>query len=191
MVLPKDIKPEDVFHPTGVFFRNPTHKDIADRSEFQSQIVKAITGAQREIKSEVITYTEDTKPWVLPGFPKIREMDEVSAIGLCKVLMRYRPNIYKVHIKLGDYPTARPINNHKTQLLSSFEPRFHTEVGKTIAEILADRTMNVTEVIYTVNNTEPGNFKAVGEVYGGVSEEEYNDDSLFSPAILIEYFSNQ
>ena len=191
MVLPKHVKPEDVMHPTGVFFRNPTHTEEANRAKDQSQIVKAISGAQRERKKEIITYTEETKPWVLPGFAQLRELDEQQVLGLCRVLMRYRPNIFKVHIKLGDYKTARPANNHKTKLLDSFEPRFHTEVAEVIADILSDPTLNVSEIIYVVDSTEPGSFRAFGEVYGHVSEEEYEDESLFQPAVLIEYFSNQ
>lgn len=191
MVLPKHVKPEDVMHPTGVFFRNPTHTEEANRAKDQSQIVKAILGAKRERKKEILTYTEDTKPWVLPGFANIKELDEQGLSGLCRVLMRYRPNIWKVHIKLGNYPSARSIDNHKTKLLDSYEPRFHTEVAEVIAKILSDKTLNVSEIIYVVNNTEPGNFRAYGEVFGYVSDEEYEDESLFEPAVLVEYFSNQ
>jgi len=190
MVLPKHVKPEDVMHPTGVFFRNPTHTEEANRAADQSEIVKAISGANRERISEVLSFTEESKPWTLPGFMKIREMDKQAAEGLCKSLMRYRPNIFKVHIKLGEYGDAQRLDNHKTRQLSSFKARFHTDVAETLAEILSDPVMNVTEIIYTVQNADPGNFRATGEVFGMVADEDYANDELFKPGILIEYFSN-
>ena len=190
MVLPKDVKPEDVMHPTGVFFRNPTHTEEADNAADQSEIVKAISGAGRERITEVITYTEESKPWILPGFTKVREMNEEQAEGLFKSLMRYRPNIFKVHIKLGEYKDTQPISTSKTRNLSSFKQRFHTDVAKKIAEIIVDPSLNVTEIIYTVHNSDPGSFRATGEVFGMISDEDYANDELFSPGILVEYFSN-
>jgi len=190
MVLPKNVKPEDVMHPTGVFFRNPTHTEEANMADDQSEIVEAIKGAKRERVTETLTYTEEDKPWVLPGFAFVKDMDEQGIEGLCKVLMRYRPNIFKVHISLGNYPNAQQINNHKTKNLTSFKPRFHTDVAKKMAEILSDRTMNVTEIIYTVHSADPGNFRAIGEVFGMVSDEDYKNPELDSPAVRIEYFTN-
>ena len=190
MVLPKDVNPDDVMHPTGVFFRNPTHMEEANNADDQSQIVKAISGAKREQLTEILSYEEETKPWILPGVAVIREMDQAATEQLCRSIMRFRPNIFKIHIKLGDYPNVKPIETQKTRNLTSFEPRFHTDVALKMAEILSDRTLNVTEVIYTVHSAEPGNFRAIGEVFGYVSDEDYEDDECFSPAVLIKYFSN-
>jgi len=190
-MLPKDVKPEDVLHPTGVFFRNPTHTEEADNAKDQSQIVKAIIGAQRERATQVITYTEESKPWILPGFPVIQELEQAEIKQLCRSLMRFRPNIFKVHIKFGDYATSQRVDTNKTRNLSSFEPRFHTEVAEKMAEILADKTLRVTEIVYTVHSAEPGQFRAVGEVFGLVSDKEWENKKLFQPAILIEYFSNR
>jgi len=190
MVLPKDVKPEDVMHPTGVFFRNPTHMEEADMAQSQNQIVKALTAAKREQITEVLSFTEESKPWTLPGFVNIREMDELQCEQLCRTMMRYRPNIFKVHIKLGNYVNAKPIKTLKTRNLSSLEPRFHTEVAKKMSDVLSDRSLNVTEIIYTVHSAEPGNFRAVSEVFGMVDDEDYENDELFTPGILIEYYSN-
>jgi len=190
MVLPKNVNPEDVMHPTGVYFRNPTHMEEADNADVQSQIVKAIVGAKREHKTEVLTYKEDAKPWVLPGIAHIREMDQPAVEQLCKSLMRFRPNIFKIHIKLGEFPETKMVETPKTRNLSSFEPRFHTDVAKKLSEILSDRTLNVTEIIYTVHSAEAGNFRATGEVFGYVDDEDYESDEFFDPAVLIEYFSN-
>jgi len=115
MVLPKDVKPEDVMHPTGVFYRNPTHKEEADNAMDQSQIVRAIIGAGRERLNMVLTYTEDSKPWILPGFAEVRTLDHPSLVELCKSLMRFRPNVFKIHIKLGDYKGSKPINTNRTR----------------------------------------------------------------------------
>jgi len=191
MKLPGNVKPEDVMHPTGVFFRNPTHVDEANDAADQSQIVKAIKGAKRERATQVLKYDEESKPWVLPGFSKVKDLNEVEMAGLLKSLMRYRPNIFKVHIKLGEYPSARQIINHKTKKIDSYEPRFYTEVGERIADVLADKTLNVTEIIYTVHNSDIGAFSASAEVFGFAEDSEYEDEDLFTPAVLVEYFSNQ
>jgi hypothetical protein len=190
MVLPKNVKPEDVFHPTGVFFRNPTHTEEADNARDQSQIVKSLTGAKRDRITETLSYEEDDKPWVLPGFKFIRTMKEEDIKELCKNLMRFRPNIFKVHIKLGEYQKAKRIETSKTRNLSSFEPRFPSEVAEKMAEVLSDRNLNVTEIIYTVTNADAGSFQAIAEVYGMVSDEDYENDKLFNPGVLVQYFSN-
>ena len=189
MVLPKNVKPEDVIGPTGIYYRNPTHVEAAEMADDQSDIVKAILGSGRERKIDTFEYTEETKPWILPGFAFIREMDEKSILELCKTLMRFKPNIYKVHLKLGDYPSARTVNNTKTVKLDSFKPRFHTEVAEKMAEILSDQTMNVVEILYVVHNVEPGHFRASGTVYV-TTEKEYKNNELFKPTLAIEYFPN-
>lgn len=191
MVLPKNVKAEEVLHPTGVFYRNPTHKEEADNAIDQSQIVKAIIGANRQPHTETLTYTEDSKPWIFPGFAEINTMDLVDTKQLCKNLMRFRPNIYKVHIKLGNYKSTRSIDTAKTRALSSFEPRFHTDVAEKIAEVLADKSLRVTEIIYTVHSAEPGQFQAIGEVFGMVSDEEWKNKELFQPEVHLKYFSNR
>jgi len=190
-MLPENVKPEEVMHPTGVFFRNPTHKEIADESSDQSQIVKAIKEARRDVLSQTITYTEEDKPWVLPGFAKIREMSEEEIEKFFKTLMRFRPNIFKIHLKLGNYPNTREINTAKTRFLNASEPRFHTEVATRLADIMADRSLKITEIIYTVQNTDPGRFQATGQVFGMVSDEDYANDAYFMPGIKIDYFPKQ
>jgi hypothetical protein len=127
---------------------------------------------------------------VLGGFTKIREMGPESIEKLMKSLMRFRPNIFKVHIKLGSYPNARRIDNSKTRMIGATKPRFHTEVGEEIGKCLSDPQMLVTDLLYVVHNSEAGSFYSTGEVWGVPTQEEYLNDELFEPTVEIEYFPN-
>lgn len=175
---------------SGLYARNPTHQEIAERSDDQNEIVKAVRNIGNGVKRMRVTYTYDdidkTNPPPLSGITQIRSMEEEAAVNFCKNLMRSRPNIFKVKISLGDYPSARRIDNGRTRLLDSNKPRFHTELGELIGEIISDKRMLVTEIIYTVNNNESGYFNATGEVYG-TTVEEYEDDKLFCPTINFEF----
>jgi len=190
MPLPKNVKPEDVMHPDGTFYRNPTHIEEAIGAADQSQLVKAISGAKSQKNEIILRYTEDNKPWDLPGFAKFRELSEEEILGLCKSLMRYRQNIFRIHIQFGRTTNAKKLNNTKVRLLSSSEPRFHTEVAGRIADILSDQSIYVCDLIYEVQNADSGNFSAVGEVYYIDSKEEWESDEFFQPAVSIDYFQN-
>jgi hypothetical protein len=184
----------EVINPSnGLFGVNPTHQEIAKESADQSEIVKAITNSGSGVSRMRVTYNykdlDATDPLPLSGILKIREMSVEQAQRFCKTLMRSRPNIFKVEIKLGDYPSARRIDNFKTRTLDSDKPRFHTELGEKIGDILADKSMFVTHLVYTVNNAEVGNFSATAEVYG-TNTEEYEKDELFNPVISFEFIKH-
>jgi hypothetical protein len=191
MQLPEGVKPEDVMHPTGLYYKNPTHTKEAERASDQSEIVKSILGAKRQKVYEKITFLDKrASEIVLPGFLKIKDMSSESVEKLMKVLMRYRPNIFKVVIDLGDYPGAHRIDNTKTRSIGATKPRFHTEVAEEIANVISDPAMMVVRIVYTVHNAEPGSFYATGEVYGAASKEDYDNMALFNPSVELEYFQN-
>lgn len=190
-ILPAGVKPEEVMHPTGVLYKNPTHIREAEKASNQSDIVKAILGAKRQRITEKLEYKgkPDTQ-LVLPGIKMIRELGPEATEKLMKSLMRYRPNIFKVVISLGTYPSARKIENGKTRSVGATKARFHTEVAEEMAACLSDPSMLVTHLVYTVHNSDPGTFYATGEVYGVPTQEEYLNEEFFEPTVEIEYFPN-
>ena len=185
----ENFNPNSVRNPSsGLLGRNPTHIDLASYAEDQSDIVKAIkdTGVKRMQITYEYADIDPTNPPPLMGITKIRTMSTESAQKFCKNLMRARPNIFKLHIKLGDYPKAKRINDGKVRVLSSNRPRFHTEIGEKLGDIISDPNLRVTEVLYVVHNADPGYFNATAEVYG-TTDEEYADDKLFKPIISFEF----
>ena len=172
---------------TGLFARNPSHVRFAEESRDQQELVRKIRGQKSKIGRIEYLYddidTQDPPP--LWGVTKIREMDEDSVVNFCKTLMRAKPNIIKLHLVLGNYTNKKRVLNNRTALLDANEPRFHTEVALKLAGVLNDASENVIEVIYTVNPSE-GNFTALAEVYS-VSDEDYENEELFSPGIMLEY----
>ena len=187
--MPENFDPNAVINPSsGLISRNTTHQELASYAETQSDIVKAIknTGVKRMRITHEYSNVDMINPPPLMGITKIREMSIESAQKFCKSLMRSRPNIFKVHIKLGDYPSATRLGGPKVQVLNSNRPRFHTEIGEKIGDLLSDKTLRTTEITYTVNNADPGYFSAIAEVLG-TTEEEYKDDKLFKPIISFEF----
>jgi len=181
--------PDAVRNPSsGLFGRNPTHIEIAETAKDQSAIAKAIkdTGVKEMTLVHEYENLDKSAPPPFAGILKIRDMKEDDAVELCKNLARSRANIFNIVIKLGDYPEKQQLNNKKVQLLSSKEPRFHTEVGLRLGEILSDPTMNAVEIHYMVHNAESGAYNATAIVYG-VSEEAYKDDKYFKPTIGLKY----
>jgi hypothetical protein len=187
--MPDEFNPDAVRNPSsGLLARNPTHIQEAKDADDQSDIVNAIkqSGVKRMRIRHDYTDVDKSNPPPLVGVLKIRDMTEEAAVNFCKNLMRSRPNIFTVHIKLGDYPNARRLDNSKTRMLNANKARFNTEVGAKMGEILADRNMNVTELKYIVSSAEPGRFDATSEVYG-TTQEEYFDDEHFKPVIEFEF----
>jgi len=181
--------PDAIINPSsGLYARNPSHITEATYAETQSDIVNAIK--ESGVKRMTIRYdysdVDMKDPLPLMGILKVREMTVESAENFCKNLMRSRPNIFKVDIKLGNHPNARRIDNVKTRLLNSHRARFHTEIGEKMGQVLADKTLHVTEIRYVVYNADTGYFNAAAEVYG-TSAEEYENDDYFSPTINFEY----
>ena len=186
-----EFDPNSARNPSsGLYGRNPTEfrREVAEYAEDQSDIVKAIrdSGVKRMRISLDYSDIDKANPPPLSGILGVREMTPEQAQQFGRALMRARPNIFKVDISLGNYPSARPIQNGKTRMLSSHKPRFHTELGDKIGEVLADSHLNVTRILYTVHNAEPGHFNATAEVYG-TTAEEYEDDQLFKPTLTYEY----
>jgi len=187
----KEFDQDAVINPSsGIYARNPTRVELTNRAEDQDEIVKAIKGARRTKQTVRLTYEDKKQPPALPGVIHLRKMEEPAIIRLCQSLMRMKPNIFKIHIKLGNYENQQAVHNGKTRDLGANKQRFYTEIGSIMGSILADRTLNVTELVYTVHDVNPGLFNASGEVYGGVSDEDYDNDKLFDPIIEIVYFPN-
>jgi hypothetical protein len=189
--MTKEFDPNAVRNPSsGLFGRNPTHQEVAEYAKDQSSIVKAINASGKGVQRMRVTYDyydmDPASPPPMAGITDIRSMSLERAQQYCKTLMRSRPNIFRMEIKLGDYPSQRRVDNIRTRMLNSDEPRFHTELGDKIGEILADKTMLVTHLVYTVHNAEPGSFHATGEVFG-TTEAEYFDDENFKPSINFEF----
>lgn len=188
--LPDDVKAEDVIHPrTGLFFRNPSNTNIRDRAHDQSQIVRNLTEAKRKREQEIFSYMPNEGPYTLPGVLKIRTLEVQDLQQLFKSMMRIRPNILKIHIKLGIYPSQRPINHPKVTQIGSTEARYSTEIANDFAEVFSDKRLMITELIYTVQSAELGNFMSTCEAFG-TTEQEYNDDKLFNPGVMVEYYKN-
>jgi hypothetical protein len=179
--------PEQTINPkTGLYSRNPTRLEITASAENQQEIVDAVVGIKSRVGRFAYQYgdIDKTDPPPLSGVLKIKEMTEDQLKGFFKSLMRFKPNIIKMHINLGNFANKKRVNNTKTNLLSSNKPRFHTEVAEKLADVFSD-THNVVEVLYTVALT-PNSLVASAEVYS-VSDEDYNNAELFSPAIGIEH----
>ena len=187
--MTQDHDPDAIINPSsGLYARNPSHITEAKYAEDQSEIVKAIhkSGVKRMTVLYDYSVIDMKAPLPLMGILKIRDMPVESAIRFCQSLMRSRPNIFKVHIKLGNHPSKQRIDNSKTRLLNSSKARFNTEVGEKMGELLADRSLRITEIKYAVHNADAGLFNSTVEAYG-VTEAEYLDDALFSPIIEFEF----
>ncbi len=187
--MTEEFNPDSVKNPSsGLYGRNPTHRELAYHAEDQSDIVKAIkeSGVRRIQVSYDYADMDPSNPPPMMGIVEIRTMTTEQAQKFCRTLMRSRPNIFKVHIKLGDYPNAKRLDSGKIRMLNSNKPRFHTELGDKIGDILADKALLVTELVYIVHNADPGYFNATGEVYG-TTEEEYVDSENFKPTINFEF----
>ena len=187
--LPEGVKAEDVIHPTGIFSRNPTDLETRNRATDQSDIVKELTLSGRGKIVEVFEYLPQDIPHTLPGVLKIRTMVEEDMKNFFKSVMRIRPNIFKLHIKLGEHTNLRPSYDRKVTNIASQAPRWATEIGLDMAQLFLDKRLNVVEMIYTIQNAAVGTFSSTCEVFT-TTDEEYNDDKLFNPGIIIEYYQN-
>lgn len=183
------INPDASHNPSsGMLVRNPTHVEVAADAENQREIVNAIREAKVKWQKAVYDYSDKGRIPGLPGMLKIREMDEPNMLGFCMTLMRAKPSITGIKLKLGEYDGARDYAGPKVGKLRSHKPRNPTEIAEALATLLADRSLNVVEVEYKVNSSTPGAFEAVAFAKI-VSEEEYQNDENFSPYLEIEYYS--
>ena len=184
-----EIDPNAVINPsTGIYARNPTRVSITAQQDSQQEIVSAVKGAKQRTDTVIYDYANIDKadPPPLSGVLSIRDMDQKRLEGFFKSLMRSKPNIIKLHLKLGEYTNKRRVTNQRAGMLNSSKQRFHTEVAKLMADLFSDHTENIIEVLYTVNNADPAYFSATAEVYS-VSKDDYENDEIFAPAIGVEY----
>lgn len=154
----------------------------------QSEIVRAIKGANRKQRKETFSY-EDTSSVKMPGFKHIRNLNPEQVQKLISTLMKYRPNIYKIYINLGNYDKSE-LSNNKLRKIGSGIQRAIGEIAIDIADLLSDRRANVVEFLYEVTDPSTSSFNIRAQAYG-TSEEQYLDDSRFNPIVKIEYFSNE
>ena len=186
-VNPKDLDPDAKYNPSsGMLVRNPSHEDIATRADDQRGIVSAIRESKANWQKAVYDYSDPSRIPGLPGMLKLRELDEKNMLGFCLTLMRAKPNITGISLKLGDYEGTTEVRGTKITNLHSRVPRNPSEIAEDLAILLSAE--NVVEFNYKVNNAVPGDFDAVASAKV-VSDEVYKDDSLFKPYLEIEYFS--
>lgn len=191
MKLPNDLKYEQIMNDDQVMYRNPSHFFEAEGASDQAAIVKKLQAENRDTGEVVFEYTEASKPWKFPGFTKIRELNPDDIAGMLKTLMKFKINIIQVHIRLGHYPKAKQLRSAKLSACAAGEPRHPTDTAKVLADVLADRTHRVVELKYVVDSATPGQYRAYAEALYVETDEEYNDNECFNPAIGIRYFVNQ
>ena len=168
---------------SGLMSRNPSHVFEADKAQFQSDIVKQMkkSGIGRD---QIIWDYGEEKLHPMSGILKIREMDEEDTVKFGMTLFRTKPNIFKIHLVLGDYQNKRQIRGSKIRDLESNIQRYPRDIGESFGRVLGDSSLNVVEIIYEITSTEP--YRTEATVYG-VTDEEYNDDTKFRPAIKIDF----
>lgn len=178
---------------SGIFYRNPTRLEISDRAESQQEIAAMVKGAKVKVGRIVYDYSssdfDKSDPYPLHGILKIREMDEERLNKFLANVLRYKPSIVRLHILLGSYENKKKVVNTKIDKLNGNAQRFSTDIAKNMAEAMINSKEKIVEVIYKVNSLDPGYFNTSVEMFG-VSEEDYNNNDLFKPAIGIEYMEN-
>ena len=185
----KEFDADAVVNPsTGILAKNPTRLGITEEATSQQGIAKAIKGSQQRFETVEWQYgaidVGDAPP--MSGILNIRSMTEDQLHGFFKSLMRCKHNIVTLHIKLGEYDTKRAVNNQRSNTLNSNVKRFPTEIAEKMADLFNDSSRNIVELLYTVELGDNEYFSASAEVFE-VDQEQYEDDSKFSPAIGIKY----
>jgi hypothetical protein len=174
----------------GIFWRNPTHIYEGEKASDQSEIVKAIKGINKKVQKETIRFGEDVRSVVLPGFEHIRDMPKEELQSLCKNLMRYRPNIFKVSIVLGpSYPKENVVKVENREVTELFldTPQDQTFVGERLGNLLYAKAISIR---FEVTGAKRGEFSSECEVYALDNDETYNNDEYFEPVVVIEYYPN-
>jgi hypothetical protein len=189
MPLSKDKIAKATNPSTGLLYRNPTTEDISAKSDTQSDIVRQVLGSGKKILAEV--FEPDAQNGVLPGLKKLREMPEEVLAKFFLTMFRTRPNIFALHIRLGDYPDTKEIRktNKFVSVLQISKPTEYREIAASFAELFADKNLCATELIWEVKANSPGNF-FVEVLAKNTSEENYANDEFFRPQIAVEYFPN-
>lgn len=181
------INPEDKYNPSsGMLVRNPSHEEVAARANDQREIVAAIKESKANWQKAVYDYSDPSRIPGLPGILKVRSLDEKNLLGFCLSLMRAKPNITGISLKLGDYENATEVRGGRINNLHSLQPRNPSDVAKDLADLFM--SSNIVEFNYTINSAKIGSFSATATAKE-VDDETYKDDSLFKPYLEIEYFS--
>lgn len=181
------IDPNSKYNPSsGMLVRNPSHEDVSERARNQREIVDSIRESKANWQNAIYDYSDPSRIPGLPGMLKIRELDEKNMLGFCLTLMRAKPNITGITLKLGDYEGATEVRGQKILRLHSRVPRNPSEIAEDLADLLF--SANVVEFEYKVNNAKTGEFDAVATAKE-VDDEQYKDNSRFKPRLEIEYFS--
>jgi len=179
---------------TGILVRNPTHINEARNAQDQREIIDALNESRANRLHAIYDYSKYNPkiPSTFPGLPgllKLREMGDNEIRGFCASLMRVKPNIIGVILKLGNYENVSQYTGSRIDQLSKFNrPRNPTEVAIDLAALLSDKSLRIVEIQYFVNAASPGNFSVEAKAVA-TTQEEYNDDKRFCPYLEIEYFS--
>jgi hypothetical protein len=185
----QEFNPDAVRNPsTGILARNPTHIREAEGARNQTDIVKAIVSSGKKRQTMVLKYDVKKDIVALPGMLDIRGMNSTEASALCRSLVRFRPNIFYVYIKLGNYPNAKKVNDIKVTRLNLHTQVFPTEVADLMGELLSDRALNIVEMVYEVEVADAGKFRTTCQAVG-VSLEDYKNDENFNPTVTIDFIT--
>lgn len=181
------VDPDAKYNPSsGMLVRNPSHEDVSARAEDQRQIVESIRETKANWQKAIYDYSDPSRIPGLPGMLKIRELDEKNMLGFCLTLMRAKPNITGITIKLGDYENTTDVRGQKITNLHSRVPRNPSEIAEDLADLMT--AYNIVEFEYKINSAKTGEFDAVASAKQ-VDDEQFKDKSRFKPYMEIEYFS--
>jgi len=180
--IPKDsVNPE-----TGMLFRNPSHADIAEEAEDQSEIVKFLNETGRVKERIAFTYEDLGNIQGLPGMLEIQEMDRETLEEFFKTMLRVKPNILDVYINLGTYPDRQRHSSRSITLLNANKQRTIEETASRFAEVFSDS--NIVEFRYRIQNLSPGHFRTEASAMV-TNDTAYGDKKLFKPEVSIEYIA--
>lgn len=176
----------------GLFHRNPTHLQTIDRAREQSDVVRAIHKMKRDYKHETIVYDDPTKTTVpFPGMKRFMDLSEGEILGMFEQIMRSRPNIIDIRICLGEYPSEVIQENRSQKVImgSSNTKLFPKEIAKRLADVFSDKSLNIVDLVYAVNNHEESSFSSTMTGFS-VPQEYYENMEFFNPVVEITYLSN-
>lgn len=170
----------------GIFYRNPTHLEEAERAVKQSDIVESIKGSRRTKQHEKFLYGPESTTTIMPGIREIRSMSRDTRVGFFRTLLKIRPYIYMLRVSLGEYKSIKELNGRLVNNIGSTHPRSYKETAESIADIFEKH--NIVEFVYVIDSAEPNKFHSVAYAFEA-DQEEYESDECFEPCIEIEYIS--
>lgn len=171
----------------GIFYKNPTHLEEAERAVNQSDIVNAIKESRRARKHEKFLYGPEHNTIFMPGTVEIRSMERDELTGFFKTLLKVRPYIFMLRVSLGEYPSLQELRGRLVTNVGATHPRPFKETAEAIADLFANN--NIVEFIYVIDNADPGKFHSSAFAYTA-DADEYESDEYFEPCLEIEYISS-